>query len=95
MGIRHAHRNVGRRSFWRGVGSGLNSPKGRADFNTYFRLAVFSSIPGSLVLLSWVKHSRGIGGQQLSAGEDLGIRAIGAFGAAGIVALCFWLWHRR
>ena len=98
MDFRSASRFATKPAFWRGFGSGLrsslSSPRNRGRFGSSFRIALYSSVAGSIVVLRWVEHSRATSDRPLSTAEELGVSLIGGLGAVGFVLLCRRVWRR-
>ena len=98
MNIRRTARYATKPAFWRAFGSGFrsswNAPKNRARYNASFRMAVYPAIIGSAVVLQWTKRTRVTAGRPpLTTAQELGVSAIGAFGAVALIYL--FLWARR
>jgi hypothetical protein len=72
----------------------MRSPAGRHGFQTAYRRVVAPAAMGSFVLLTWVKHVRGVEGRApLSSAGELEVCMLGAMAATVIVLLGRRLWY--
>lgn len=94
MHPRDAARYARSRSFWRGVGTGLRSPAGRAGFQRAFRSASIAGAVGAAAAMRWMQRVRLETHRPLGMGEGLGVAMAGAACAVVLVRLAELVWRR-